>query len=337
MRNFALIAVFLLAMPVLGGCEKAEDGSEKGDQTEQQASAEQQEAAEEEKAEPQEPKKTSNGFVQVSAEKSFDEVVSGLEAGIEKAKRITLVTKVDHAKGAQDVGMELPATTLLVFGNPSIGTPLMKGSQTAGLDLPLKILVWETEGGEVKVGFNAPDYIAARHGIDKYGLFRSQMEGAIEKLIAEASGASVEDIPQKEVMKVEPGDGMVSVESKNGVDATFNRLEELLEEADGVEIFATVDHTANAEKANRELGLTKLIIFGNPKLGTPLMQKARTIGVDLPMKFLVWESPDAEINVTYNDPKWLTERHGLEVDEKKLEKMTRTLEKLAAKATKELN
>src|SRR5262245_17970089 len=83
-----------------------------------------------------------------------------------KAKGLTVFARIDHSAGAAQVGMPLRPTELLIFGNAKGGTPLIQASQTAGIDLPLKALVWEDDDGTTKVSYNDPRWIAARHGLD---------------------------------------------------------------------------------------------------------------------------------------------------------------------------
>ncbi|WP_224449388.1 DUF302 domain-containing protein [Haloprofundus salilacus] len=104
------------------------------------------------------------GFETVESDDSFDATVDRLTSAIEDGP-FTLVTTVDHAQSAADEDLELRPTTLLVFGNPAVGTRLMQEAQTVGIDLPQKLLVWEDAVGQVHVGYNRPTYLAARHGI----------------------------------------------------------------------------------------------------------------------------------------------------------------------------
>ena len=78
-------------------------------------------------------------------------------------KKITVFARIDHAAGAASVGLALRPTTLVIFGNPAVGTPLMQTAQSAGIDLPLKALVWRDADGTVKLTYNDPAWIAARH------------------------------------------------------------------------------------------------------------------------------------------------------------------------------
>jgi uncharacterized protein (DUF302 family) len=92
------------------------------------------------------------------------ETMNRFEAEI-KAKGMTVFARIDHAAGAAAVGLTLRPTTLLVFGNAKGGTPLMQAEQTIGIDLPLKVLVWQDAAGQTRLSYNDPAWLAARHGL----------------------------------------------------------------------------------------------------------------------------------------------------------------------------
>jgi uncharacterized protein (DUF302 family) len=104
--------------------------------------------------------------------------------------------------------------------------------------------------------------------------------------------------------------GVVDIPSNHSVDETVQKLEEILK-AKGVQLFALVDHSGEAERAGLKMRPTKLLIFGSPKAGTPLMLAAPSIAIDLPLKILIREDEDGKVWVSYNSPIYLTERHGL--------------------------
>jgi uncharacterized protein (DUF302 family) len=106
------------------------------------------------------------------------------------------------------------------------------------------------------------------------------------------------------------GNGIITVDSHHSVDQTVQKLEAILE-AKGIKLFTLVDHSGEAEKAGMRMRPTKLLIFGNPKAGTPLMIASPTIAIDLPLKLLVWEEAGGQTRISYNDPAYLQERHGL--------------------------
>lgn len=104
-------------------------------------------------------------------------------------------------------------------------------------------------------------------------------------------------------------DGLVILRSSNGPKETMNRLEAEVT-ARGMTVFARVDHAAGAADVGLQLRPTEVLIFGNAKAGTPLMQSMQTIGIDLPLKALVWQDASGSTWLSYNDPSWLAKRHG---------------------------
>ena len=108
----------------------------------------------------------------------------------------------------------------------------------------------------------------------------------------------------------ESDNGIVSQRSQHTVDETVERLRKILE-ARGVMLFALVDHSGEAKKAGLQMPPTKLLIFGNPAAGTPVMLAAPSIAIDLPLKILVAEDDQGKVLVSYNSPAYLGERHGL--------------------------
>jgi uncharacterized protein (DUF302 family) len=122
--------------------------------------------------------------------------------------------------------------------------------------------------------------------------------------------------------------GIVDKPSNHSVDDTLGRLKNILQSR-GVTLFALVDHSGEAEKVGMNMPPTKLLIFGNPKAGTPLMLASPSIAIDLPLKILVWEDTDKTTWVGYNSPGYLRERHNLPTE--LIENIT-VVETLAAKA-----
>ena len=106
------------------------------------------------------------------------------------------------------------------------------------------------------------------------------------------------------------GDGLVRVASKYSVDESVERLKVIFAEK-GLQVFAVVDHSGEAEKAGLKMRPTKVVIFGSPKAGTPLMVAAPTLAIDLPLKALVAEDESGKVWVWYNSPEYLQERHGV--------------------------
>ena len=104
--------------------------------------------------------------------------------------------------------------------------------------------------------------------------------------------------------------GLIQIASHYSVEETVRRLEAVFRER-GMQIFAVIDHSGEAQKVGLKMPPTKVVIFGSPKGGTPLMVAAPSLAIDLPLKALVAEGADGKVGVTYNDPEYLRQRHGV--------------------------
>jgi uncharacterized protein (DUF302 family) len=105
-------------------------------------------------------------------------------------------------------------------------------------------------------------------------------------------------------------DGLIALKSPHAAKATMDRLQAALKDK-GLTIFARIDHAAGAAKIGKQLRATELLIFGNPQGGTPFMECGQTVGIDLPLKALVWQDESGQVWLGYNDPAYLAQRHGV--------------------------
>jgi len=128
------------------------------------------------------PAKKKNGIVDVPSNHSVDETVERVKS-ILQSKGVALFALIDHSGEAEKVGMKMPPTKLLIFGNPKGGTPLMLAAPSVAIDLPLKILVWQDGQGKVWLSYNSPEYLRARHGLPQDLL---QNIAVVETLAAKA-------------------------------------------------------------------------------------------------------------------------------------------------------
>jgi len=217
-------------------------------------------------------------------------------------------------------GLEHGGSRLALFGSPWIGAALILLGALA--------LVW-----------SAWHYIRLTGALGKSEAeipHRSSLAVALAVLLGimalalaihlmPAAQAAVQPIQE---VHMSQGNGIVTIASRHSVDETVQRLEGMLA-AKGVKVFALVDHSGEALKAGFEMRPCKLLIFGNPKAGTPLMLASPSAALDLPLKILVWEKPDGTAVLSYNDPTWLRQRHALPGD---LMGNISVVEALAAKA-----
>ena len=130
-----------------------------------------------------------DGLITVRSSYGPEETMNRLETEV-KAKGLTVFARIDHARGAAQVGLPLPPTALLIFGNANGGTPLMQSVQTIGIDLPLKALVWQDVSGATWLSYNDPAWLAKRHGAshDIDGTVTA-LTGALDALAKAATGA----------------------------------------------------------------------------------------------------------------------------------------------------
>src|SRR6478672_9957055 len=126
-------------------------------------------------------------------------------------------------------------------------------------------------------------------------------------------------------------EGLTTVPSNFGPKETMDRLETEIR-TKGLEVFARIDHAGGAAEVGLKLAPTELIIFGNARAGTPLMQSVQTVGIDLPLKVLVWEDAGGKTWLSYNEPSWIARRHGVRNAEQVVSKMGAALSAMARKA-----
>jgi uncharacterized protein (DUF302 family) len=127
-------------------------------------------------------------------------------------------------------------------------------------------------------------------------------------------------------------DGLITLMSKHSVKETTQLLVQALENK-GMTVFDTIDHKKGAKSVGKKLRPTTVVIFGNPKIGTPLMNCSQTIAIDLPQKALIWKDANKQVWYSYNNPQYLAKRHNLQGCEKVLTKVTNALANFAKAAT----
>ncbi|WP_178985341.1 DUF302 domain-containing protein [Winogradskyella helgolandensis] len=268
------------------------------------------------------------GYVETDASPSdiYDNITSQLNSN----ENISIIAEVNHSENAQNVGLELDFTRTVYFGNPTLGTPLMQNNSSAGLDLPQRITVFTDENGDTIVAYNSIDYLVNRHGLSNV----STTDMIANALVTIVNNATDKDV----VINSSPpilNDGIISVTSTNDFNTTYNLILDTLNSLDAVSVIAELDHQANAQSVAMELLPTKLIIFGNPALGTPLMSESRTTALDLPQKMLIYENSDGDVNIIYNNPFYIGERHGITENNDTLEMMSQALQTISASGTSE--
>ena len=127
-----------------------------------------------------------DGMIAIKSAHSVKDTITKFET-VAKERGLHIFARIDHAAGAQKIGKTLRPTELLIFGNPQGGTPLMECAQTAGIDLPLKALAWQDASGQVWLGYNDPQFLAARHGAKDCGPVAAGLRNALDGLAGAAT------------------------------------------------------------------------------------------------------------------------------------------------------
>ncbi len=133
-------------------------------------------------------------------------------------------------------------------------------------------------------------------------------------------------------ISAEAADGLVNVQSSFNVKETADRMESILKEK-GMTVFNRIKHSESAGKVDIELRDTELIIFGNPKVGSPLMNCQQSVAIDLPQKALIWEDDKTTVWISYNDPRYLEKRHNIVGCEEVISKIEKALSSIAESAS----
>ena len=280
------------------------------------------------------------GLVSIDSARPVGEAIGALRTALGNNEAIIVLPVIDHQANAASIDQVLRPTSVQLFGNPALGTPLMQVNQLAGIDLPQKILAWENEAGVTQLAYNSADYLQQRHlitGSETADNALEMISGALSNFSFTASGNTEEeegvdtgsDTEQAPIVTASAGEGLVLVTSEQDMDTTYNALITAINNAAPLTLIAEVNHTANAESIGETLDPTRLVIFGNPNLGTPLLQAEQTIGIDLPQKMLVYENADGVVTIAYNDPTFLAARHGITGADDTLATISGALEGLA--------
>ena len=263
------------------------------------------------------------GLIYYVFDTSPDIVYDNLINALTVNPNIGIVAEVNHQQNAMNNGLNLRYTREVFFGNPALGTPLMMENRLAGIDLPQKVVVYTSDSDESYLVYNSTRYLEKRHSLTAPSL--EMISGALETLASDASGRTEFRLRDSDITA---GEGIITVVSNRNFDETYTALVNAIDGNANLTIVAELDHQANAGTVNMVLPPTKLIMFGNPNLGTPLMENSAGTAIDLPQKMLIWED-SGTVNISYNDPNYIADRHDLTGVDEQLNMIAIALSNLA--------
>ncbi|RMB60485.1 DUF302 domain-containing protein [Dokdonia sinensis] len=247
------------------------------------------------------------GMNYVKSNRSFDDTYNALKSALQANENITIIAEVDHQENAASAGLELNPTRVIFFGNPALGTPLMNIAQQTGIDLPQRMLVYQDDNNDVYIGYNSTGYLQSRHSFGEVETL-PQIAMALANF---AGNAGDDSVINPSVNVTIENDGVVTDMSQRDFVTTYDALRDAIDSNPNLQIIAALNHQANAQSVDLDLPPTRVIIFGNPNLGTPLMQDAQTAALDLPQRMLVSQNDLGIVQVSYIDPNFIARRHGI--------------------------
>lgn len=228
-------------------------------------------------------------------------------ANVTAAQSLDIIAEIDHSRLAADVGEEMPPSRVLIFSDPALDAALMVVDPRIGLDLPLRILAYETSpGGESKLLFSDAAYLEHRYGATFPQELRDRYKAGIDTALAgiapgDATALAAEGLD---------GDGLITLDSPHGFDETLRRLREVVSAQDDTVWFGEVDFDERARAAGVAIEPAQLLLYGGPGPGGRAMANAPSLGLDaFCQKVLVLQDKEGKVRVIMNDLLALAERH----------------------------
>lgn len=242
--------------------------------------------------------------------------VAELTSELER-KGFTIPLTVNHSAAAADVKLDLNPNQVIFARPPKyLERRLLRKSNTIGLDLPFKFSVFEGSNGAINLSVNTIGYLIDRHKISIRDFVLRMTDKLIEQFGSPSDGRH----------------GLISVESSQSVEDTVQTLLDAISNNPDARIPLILEYgnnnTGQKNKRNQK-SFPKLIIFGNPNVGTLLMQANPQVAIDLPQKFLVWKDENGNVSITYNDPLFIAGRVNLQGQKERLNAIANNLKNLA--------
>lgn len=244
---------------------------------------------------------------------SVDDAIVQIQESL-KNQGYSISLVVNHSAAAASVGLELRPTQVILARQPRrIEKKSRHRSRTLAIDLPVKVLVYEDDLGDINIRHNPIGYLIDRHNAKVFDRLW---------LKTRKTNKQFTDLDT----------GLISVPSSLSIDDTVSALQSAISSNPAFRIPLTLNFCNRGGRS-----CPQLIVFGNPNAGTPLMQVNQEIGMDLPQKFLVWKDVNGQVNITYNDPFFFAKRHNIQGQEGRLQAISNALANFAKLGTGNVN
>ncbi|GAB3672687.1 DUF302 domain-containing protein [Salinisphaera aquimarina] len=262
----------------------------------------------------------------------FDTTLSTLRQDVASVYRADYAQLIDHRNNADSGNLTLRPTTVVYFDDPNRSAALIAADARVALDLPARILVYRDSDNAVGVAYTNVDYLDARYALDDAE--NDTLDGLEDDMRTLAESAAGDDIRREgSAAKVSDGEGIETVDSDNDFNTTVNNLATAINARDNLGAPVIIDEATRAVQVGRAINPSTLFLFGNPTVGTRLMQSSQTAGVDLPQKMLVSQDDDGDVHIYYNDPGYIADRHNIGDRDDEIEAIADLLDDLADEAS----
>lgn len=238
-----------------------------------------------------------------------DALFSQLEANLATNPSLQSISVIDHSRLGSEVGSEMPPAKVLIFSNPALEARLMEQNPLVAIDLPLRVLAFETEpGADSKVIYNSLSYLESRYELSASPEIEEEFEETMAQVL---NGISAKQIAFFEQDDMQP-DGIITIDSPFDFQTTIEKVQAAIDSQDDTVGFGSVDFKERASEAGVSIGPATLILFGAPGPGAKAMSKAPTLGLDaFCQKFLIWQDKNDQVHLSFNDLLDVAERQGV--------------------------
>eukprot|EP00931_Biecheleriopsis_adriatica_P010020 TRINITY_DN111115_c0_g1_i1.p1 TRINITY_DN111115_c0_g1~~TRINITY_DN111115_c0_g1_i1.p1 ORF type:complete len:357 (-),score=78.08 TRINITY_DN111115_c0_g1_i1:29-1099(-) len=248
-----------------------------------------------------------------------DALSEQVEQNVRNSTRLKYFTEIDHSRLAEKAGFEMPPVRVLLFSDELLEVALVKQSVLTAIDLPIRVLAYQSGEGTAALTYNSYEYIESRYKLKPNATLRSLYNNDIKEALTGIPSTSVMHFKNDSL----PNDGLVTIQSAFNFSESDRRVQQVIGSQAAWQQFGIVDFQALVKKRGEELLPAKLFLFGSPGPGAMAMKTAPTLGLDaFCQKFLLWQREDGLVQLNFNDLPVLAERQGFSTSKPLLEKMT---------------
>ncbi|MFD0933093.1 DUF302 domain-containing protein [Psychroflexus salinarum] len=254
------------------------------------------------------------------------EAIENFNSYVNTDRTLEISTEIDHVQNAKNVDLKLDFNQVFFIDNPRYSVPLIEENPLMALEFPIRIGFYNIDGEKFIVA-RSEDYFLKRYRLTKSAALRSI--GALSETFLKQSSKAA--YTQNSPIDSLENSGILTLKSSKNYKESINSIEEMIEKNDDLSLFESKNFSKDAKGIGAELKPLHLFIFGNPKVGTKLMQQNSNFSIDLPLKVLVEESEDGKVLVHFQDLSFTAKLHGEKFENNLPDKITKNLLEMLSK------